>query len=109
MSCWIPGYLIEGNYFDITITYAKSDQEDICILIEARNWGKNTAPLTVLPTLWFRNQWSPALIPGKPVISLNGNAEGIFSVDANHPAIGRYCLYFDKAEQLLFTETKPIR
>ena len=61
---------MEGNYFDITITYAKIDQEDICILIEAKNMSDRTAPLTVLPTLWFRKQWSPDLIQGKPDIKL---------------------------------------
>lgn len=95
-----------GNYFDITITYAKIDQEDICILIEAKNRSKKPAPLTILPTLWFRKQWSPDLIPGKPEIKLQGNAETSSSVSAIHPFIGQYYLYFDKAEQLLFTENE---
>jgi hypothetical protein len=34
------GILNDNNYFDITITYAKIDQEEICILIEALNNGR---------------------------------------------------------------------
>ena len=100
------GIFNEGNYFDITITYAKIDQEDICILIEAKNRSKETAPLTVLPTLWYRKQWSPDLIQGKPEINLQKNSEGVSYVCAIHPFIGKYYLYFDQAEQLLFTENE---
>ncbi len=60
------GVFDEGNYFGYHHkSYAKIDEEDICILIEAANRGKESAPLVVLPTLWFRKQWSPDLIKGK--------------------------------------------
>jgi hypothetical protein len=95
-----------NNYFDITITYAKIDQEEICILIEAKNRSERTAPLTVLPTLWFRRQWSPDLIQGKPDIKLLKNSEGAPKVCATHPFIGQYYLYFEQTEQLLFTENE---
>ena len=95
-----------NNYFDITITYAKIDQEEICILIEAKNMSEGTAPLTVLPTIWFRRQWSPDLIKGKPVIKLQKNSEGAQYVCATHPFIGQYYLYFEQTEQLLFTENE---
>jgi Glycosyl hydrolase family 63 C-terminal domain len=99
--------IFEGdNYFDITITYAKIDQEDICILIEAKNRSKITAPLTVLPTLWYRKQWSPDLIEGKPEIHFEEKTKGIHCVSATHPFIGQYYLYFDPSEQLLFTENE---
>jgi hypothetical protein len=100
------GIYDDGKYFDITITYAKIDPEDICILIEVVNRSQETVPLTVLPTLWYRKQWSPDLIQGKPDIHLQKNLEGVFSVCASHPFIGQYYLYFDQPEQLLFTENE---
>jgi Mannosylglycerate hydrolase MGH1-like glycoside hydrolase domain len=103
------GVFNDNAYFDILITYAKIDQEDICIRIEARNLGSNAAPLTVLPTLWYRKQWSPDLIKGKPDISLQTNSQGVHYVVANHPFIGRYYCYFDDAEELLFTENETNR
>ena len=96
----------ENNYFDITITYAKIDQEDICILIQAKNRSRIPAPLTILPTLWFRKQWSPDLIKGKPEIKLQRNREGAEVVCAIHPSIGPYYLYFEQSEHLLFTENE---
>ncbi len=100
------GIFDENKYFDITITYAKIDQEDICILIEVKNRSKEAAPITVLPTLWYRKQWSPDLIQGKPEIHMQKNSEGYISCLCHHPFIGEYYLYFDQAEQLLFTENE---
>ncbi len=100
------GIFDDENYFDITVTYAKIDTEDICILIEARNRSSEAAPLTVLPTLWYRKQWSPDLIPGKPEIRLQEQSDGKPYVCATHPFIGRYYFYFDRAEQLMFTENE---
>ena len=88
------------------MTYAKIDQEDICILIEVKNWSTEAATITVLPTLWYRKQWSPHLIQGKPEIVMQKNSEGSHYVCASHHFIGEYYLYFDQAEQLLFTENE---
>ncbi len=51
--------IFEGNqYFDIFIEYAKADKEDFLIRVTAVNRSDKPAPLHVLPTLWFRNNWS---------------------------------------------------
>jgi hypothetical protein len=99
------GIFNEGNYFDITITYAKIDPEDICILIEAKNISKELSALTVLPTLWYRKQWSPDLIQGKPDIMTEINSGMTFAC-ATHPFIGKYYFYFEESDQLLFTENE---
>jgi hypothetical protein len=52
------GIFTDGRYFDIIIEYAKNEEEDICIKIEAFNRGPDKAPLHILPHLWFRNRWS---------------------------------------------------
>ncbi|HTJ81701.1 MAG TPA: glucosidase, partial [Polyangiaceae bacterium] len=51
------GVFDEGRYFDVQVEYAKSDDEDILILVTITNRGPETAVLHVLPTLWFRNTW----------------------------------------------------
>ena len=51
--------IFDGNrYFDIFIEYAKLDEEDFFIKIEACNRGPHAAPLHILPHLWFRNIWA---------------------------------------------------
>jgi hypothetical protein len=52
------GIFDQDRYFDIFIEYAKAGIDDICIKIEAINRADQTAPLHILPHLWFRNQWS---------------------------------------------------
>jgi hypothetical protein len=48
----------DDRYFDIFIEYAKVDAEDILIRITAHNRGPEEASLHLLPTLWYRNNWS---------------------------------------------------
>lgn len=40
------------------IEYAKAAPEDVLIRVEIWNRGPEAAPLDVLPTVWFRNNWS---------------------------------------------------
>src|SRR5437762_5748127 len=51
------GVFDEDRYFDVFVEYAKAAPDDILIKITAINRGPETAALTVLPTLWFRNTW----------------------------------------------------
>jgi hypothetical protein len=52
------GVFDEDRYFDVFIEYAKASPEDILIRITVTNRGPEPATLHVLPTLWFRNDWS---------------------------------------------------
>ncbi len=52
------GVFDENRYFDVFVEYAKDSPEDILIQITIHNRGPEAAELHVLPTLWFRNQWS---------------------------------------------------
>ncbi len=51
------GVFHESRYFDVFVEYAKNGPDDIFIRITAHNRGPDTAPLHLLPTLWFRNTW----------------------------------------------------
>ncbi len=51
------GVFENGRYFDVTVTYAKAEPNDILIRVEIFNRSKDKAKLDVLPTLWFRNTW----------------------------------------------------
>src|ERR1700739_876297 len=52
------GVFDQDRYFDVFVEYAKESPEDILIQISVHNRGPEAAQLDVLPTLWFRNQWS---------------------------------------------------
>jgi hypothetical protein len=64
------GVFAESRYFDVQAEYAKVGPSDILIRIQVTNRGPDTAPLHLLPTLWFRNTWSWA--PGSPKPQLVG-------------------------------------
>ena len=52
------GVFNEDRYFDVFIEYAKEGPEDILVKITAVNRGPEASELHLLPTLWFRNDWS---------------------------------------------------
>ena len=92
----------DDAYFDTHITYAKNNSTDIFIRIRITNRGKETAPLTVMPTLWFYNRWQYDDSMRKPsIIAKEGNY-----VRALHARLGSYYLYYDAPEETFFTENE---
>ncbi len=95
--------IFEGNkYFDVYITYAKYTRQDIGIKIEIINRSKTTAPITVLPTLWFYNRWQYGGINKKPLIKEIDDC----TVKAIHERLGHYYLYYQKSNERYFTENE---
>src|SRR5690349_15256780 len=68
------GIFDDNRYFDVFVEYAKETAEDLLIQITVHNRGSDAAELHVLPTLWFRNQWSWAEARDKPTLQKSGNA-----------------------------------
>jgi mannosylglycerate hydrolase MGH1-like protein len=90
------------EYFDIQITYAKKSATDIYIKIDITNRFSETAPITLLPTLWYYNKWAFTPDEPKPVIS----AVNETSVSAKHHRLGNYHFYFQTPDYSLFTENE---
>jgi len=95
------GVFDDDRYFDVFVEYAKQSPEELLIQISIWNRGPETAPLHVLPTLWFRNTWSWFKNPKvKPNISqLNDQ-----TVSAIEPCLGERFLQSDRVVPWLFTE-----
>jgi hypothetical protein len=109
------GAFAEDRYFDVEVEYAKIASEDILVRISATNRGPDTAPLHVLPTLWFRNTWSWGRDDRRPEIRLvppqsrsrsTSNSRGGQLVQATHHALGEYWLVSQGDPELLFTENE---
>jgi hypothetical protein len=98
--------IFDGNrYFDVFTEYAKADGEDILIKITAYNRSEQEAPLTLLPTLWFRNTWTTGQT-AKPGMELNVLHEQYGHTRLTHDKIGDYHFYFDRPTYTLFTENE---
>ncbi len=101
------GIFDQDQYFDIYVEYAKKSPEDIFIKITAFNRSNKDAPLTILPTLWFRNIWYGSKIPIEhPLIKEIKLTQNISAVEAEQQFIGKRYLYCDGQVPLLFTENE---
>lgn len=100
------GVFAEGRYFDVSVEYAKGSPEDLLIQIEVVNRGPESAELTVLPTLWFRNTWSWGLDVRRPRLRQSESADGWSAVEFTHDVYGYRRLLCDEHPDLLFTENE---
>ncbi|MGA8893638.1 MAG: glucosidase, partial [Anaeromyxobacteraceae bacterium] len=101
--------VFEGDrYFDVFVEYAKGGVEDILVKITAVNRGPEAAEIHLLPTLWFRNDWSSwiARPAAKPMLGQVVGAGGASTVVAAHPLLGKYTLHCEGDVPLLFTENE---
>ena len=96
------GVFDKDEYFDVNITYAKQNPQDIFIKIDITNRNDKTAPITVLPTLWFYNRWVDNPEKTKPCISFLNKT----SVRAKHKRLGNYYFYFQHPDDCLFTDNE---
>jgi hypothetical protein len=96
----------QNNYFDVFVEYAKVNPEDILIRIEILNRSQEPAQITVLPTLWFRNTWAFGKIITKPDIKLISKDRRDIVLEASHEQTGRYYLFAEDTDMVLFTENE---
>ncbi|MFP5039658.1 MGH1-like glycoside hydrolase domain-containing protein [Parasediminibacterium sp. JCM 36343] len=96
------GVFDNNEYFDVKVTYAKQGPQDIYIKIDITNKYNKPAPITVLPTLWFYNRWKNGSDEKKGLITYNSKT----SVTAEQERLGRYYFYFQKADDMLFTDNE---
>ena len=99
------------RYFDVFVEYAKEGPEDILVRITAANRGPGAAELHLLPTLWFRNDWSAWIAASnraaeKPILKQIEAAAGTSTVTATHPLLGKYIFSCEGDVPLLFTENE---
>ena len=105
------GVFNEDRYFDVFVEYAKGGPEDILIKITVINRGPEAADLQLLPTLWFRNNWSEWIAESnrataKPAITQIDSQPGISAARAKHMKLGEFVLSCERNVPLLFTENE---
>jgi Glycosyl hydrolase family 63 C-terminal domain len=105
------GVFNDNRYFDVFVEYAKGAAEDIVVRITAANRGPDAAEVHLLPTLWFRNDWSKWIAesnraPEKPHLKQIEASSGTTAVAAAHPLLGAFILSCEGDVPLLFTENE---
>jgi hypothetical protein len=98
------GVFDQSRYFDVMVEYAKAGCDDILIKITATNRGDESAPLHLLPTVWFRNTWSWGKdddgYKEKPSITLSAPSR----LDCTHETLGDFVFVNLEEVPALFTE-----
>ena len=113
------GLFDESRYFDITIEYAKVDEEDLLIQITATNRGPEAARLDILPQLWFRKTWGWNGQPQpKPRIEPARRRDNLVALTADDAgtsplpglpfpySLGSRTLYAETGSEVLFTDNE---
>src|SRR5256885_300562 len=100
------GIFAENRYFDVFVEYAKAGVEDMLIKITAINRGPQSAPLQILPSLWFRNTWSWGRDPRRPSARRGPDVPGSVCVELEHWQYGKRWLLCAGQPHLLFTENE---
>ena len=98
------GIFDNNAYFDISMEYAKADEQDLLIKVTVENHSEIAAPITVLPTVWFRNTWCWGYENYKHKPSLTGI--GTSHIEVNHQVVGRFKLYAEDADAFLFCDNE---
>jgi Mannosylglycerate hydrolase MGH1-like glycoside hydrolase domain len=98
------GVFDQDRYFDVFVEYAKAAPEDVLVRISVQNRGSEAATIHLLPTLWFRNEWSSYTGLRRPNLRQVAGTSGRSVVQAVHPELGERYLYCEGDTPLLFTE-----
>ncbi|RIL12434.1 MAG: glucosidase [Proteobacteria bacterium] len=106
------GIFDQNRYFDVFAEYAKNSPNDILIRITVVNRGPTISRIHVLPTLWFRNNWSwgrsgEGYVDTRPVISHSQSN----SFQTQHQSLEKFYLCFEdhrlpNKPETLFTENE---
>ena len=100
------GVFDQNRYFDVFVEYAKASPEDILIQITVHNRGDKAATLQLLPTLWFRNDWSWGEDVARPSLRQAAQDKTGGIVALAHRDLGERFFYVEGASALLFTENE---
>jgi len=105
------GVFNDDRYFDVFVEYAKAGPEDLLVKISAVNRGPEEAELHLLPTLWFRNNWSPWIADSnrastKPTLTQANAQNGVSVLQAAHSKLGEFVFACEGDVPLLFTENE---
>jgi hypothetical protein len=96
----------DNRYFDIFVEYAKAAPNDVLIKISAINRGPEAATLHLLPTLWFRNDWTWHPSRSKPRIDVGSIESGKLVLKTAHRELEPYRMICESPDDILFTENE---
>ena len=98
------GAFNDGNYFDVEVEYAKRTETDTLIRISVTNHAQEDREIWLLPTLWFRNNWSWGGEATKP--ALIGENKSTVVVEHPDPDLNGFRLVCPAADEIVLCENE---
>ena len=96
------GIFDQNEYFDIFIEYAKASQNDIMVKLTIVNKSGKEAPLSILPTVWFRNTWNWGYSNYKPKICTDSSN----TINISHKDVAIKNFYSKEESAAVFCENE---
>jgi len=96
------GLFDEGRYFDVFVEYAKTTPYEVLGRVTIHNRGPEDADIWVLPTAWFRNNWTWKNRSFRPGLS----KASATCVSVIHPRYEDMWFVVDDGAELVFTENE---
>ncbi len=103
------GAFDDDRYFDVFVEFAKETPSDILIKISACNRGPQPACLHLLPTLWFRNQWTWNPTASRPAPQRSRTFARTRSFGRSNPRSARFACIAKESLRCCLPKTRPIR
>ena len=100
------GVFDRNRYFDVFVEYAKFSSETVFVKIEAFNRGDQSAPLHILPHVWFRNTWSWTTDSEKPRLERIESNDNLSVLKISEEKTGERLFYASEKPPLLFCENE---
>jgi hypothetical protein len=102
------GVFDENRYFDFEVEYAKGAPNDLLIRLTVTNQGSETAPIVLLPKIWYRNTWSWGCEHEGCTLKPQIASGPMGQLDLNHSSLGKFHLAYeaDMAPELGFSENE---
>jgi hypothetical protein len=98
------GLFDQDKYFDVFMEYAKRAPDDVLMKITAWNRGGESAAISLLPHLSFRNTWTWSEDGEKPLMFKADSSAP--RIELQHPKLGNYYLEYEGEPVPLFTENE---
>ena len=96
----------DDDYFDVFIEYAKESPQDIYVRITVANRSAHAASIHLLPTLWFKDDWTWFPSNAKPRIEIDRYHDDYLALKTAHRKMEPYWLFCDTPDNVLFTENE---
>jgi hypothetical protein len=100
------GIFNESRYFDVQVEYAKATPTDILVRVTATNRGPESHALHLLPTLWFRNEWTwRSGIDPSTIVAGDPAGDDPHAI-AHQNNLGNFHFYAHDPKKMLYTENE---